>query len=200
MLQMNCSNCVGLIKSPLLAEIRFIECPHCLDTVLVNNVVVSNKKNPVSLRPFFKNFLRFAKVIFQQNKYNFDLKTKYVINERLTKQLIRDGFRLKISYELFCEINFDEKNRLARLLDISYEGAGIELTGRGLFPENNSETKFQLLLPGDAEVLSFPAKVVWIRTPAKGTISPSIILGLQFKDIEKNTHKCLSDFIWDSPR
>ena len=200
MLQMNCSNCAGLIKSPLLAEVRFIECPQCLDTVLVENVVVSNKKNPVSLRPFFKNFLRFTKVIFQLNKYNFDLKTKHVISERLTKQLIRDRFRLAISYALFCEINFDEKNRLARLLDISSEGAGIEFTGRGQLPENNSEMKFQLLLPGDAEVLSLPTKVVWIRTPAKGTISPSITLGLQFKDIEKNTLKRLSGFIWDSPR
>jgi len=113
MLQMNCSNCAGLIKSALLAEVHFIECPQCLDTVLVENVVVSNKKNPVSLHPFFKNFLRFTKVIFQLNKYNFDLKTKHVISERLTKQLIRDRFRLEISYVLFCEINFDEKNRLA---------------------------------------------------------------------------------------
>lgn len=200
MLQMNCSNCFGLIKSPLLAEVRFIECPQCLDTVLVKNVVVSDKKSPISINSFFKNFLRFAKVIFQLRKYNFDLKTKYVISERLTKQLIRDGFRLKISYDLYCNINFDEKKRLARLLDISYEGAGIEFTGRGNLPENNSEMKFQLLLPGYVEELSFPAKVVWIRIPAKGTISPSITMGLQFKDIEKSTHKCLCGFIWGSPR
>ena len=200
MFQMNCSNCAGLIKSPLLAEVRFIECPHCSDTVLVKNVVVSNKKGPVSIRSSFESFLRFSKVIFQLKKYNFDLKTKYVISERLTKQLIRDGFRLKISYDLYCKINFDEKKRLARLLDISYEGAAIEFTGRGQLPEYNSEMNFQLLLPGYAEALSFPAKVVWIRIPAKGTISPRITMGLLFKDIEKHTHERLCGFIWSSPR
>lgn len=114
--------------------------------------------------------------------------------------LIRDDFRLKISYDSYAQINFDERKRLARLLNISYGGAGIEFTEHGQLPKNKSETEFQLLLPGYAEALSFPAKVVWVRNPAKDTISPSITMGLQFKDIDKNTHKYLSGFIWGIPK
>jgi len=201
MFQMNCANCGGLINSPLLAEVHVLECPHCVEIVVVKNVVVLNEKGSISVSSFVKNFLRSAKTIFQLKKYNnFDLKTKRVIGERLSNLLIRDDFRLKISYDSYGQINFDERKRLARLLNISYGGAAIEFTEHGQLPKNKSETEFQLLLPGYAEALSFPAKVVWIRHPAKDTISPSITMGLQFKDIDKNTHKYLSGFIWGSPK
>ena len=118
MLQMNCSNCDGLIKSALLAEVQVIECPQCVEIVAVKNVVVLPP--PISISSYLKNFLRSVKVIFQLNKYNnFDLKTKYVISERLPKLLLRDDFRLKISHDLYGQINFDENKRLARLLNIS---------------------------------------------------------------------------------
>jgi hypothetical protein len=199
MLQMNCSNCDGLIKSTLLAEVQVIKSPNRVEIVAVKNVVVLPP--PLTTSSCLKNFLRSIKGIFRLKKYNnFDLKTKYVIGERLPEPLLRDDFRLKISYDLYGQINFGENKRFARLLNISYEGAGIEFTERGQLPENNSEATFQLLLPGYAEALSFPAKVVWIENPAEGTISPSITMGLQLKDIDKKTHKCLCGFIWGSPK
>ena len=47
MLQMNCSNCDGLIKSALLAEVQVIECPQCVEIVAVKNVVVSPSPPPL---------------------------------------------------------------------------------------------------------------------------------------------------------
>jgi len=201
MLQMNCSNCDGLIKSPHLAEVQIFLCPQCEEIVVVEDVVISTEKTPFDLRSSLKNLLFAAREKFQRNKSeNLELQTKYEINNRLAKLLKRDDFRLNLSRDFFVQIGFGRDKRSARLLNISYGGAGIEFTEHGQLPKNKSETEFQLLLPGYAEALSFPAKVVWVRNPAKDTISPSITMGLQFKDIDKNTHKYLSGFIWGSPK
>jgi len=196
MLQMNCSNCGGLIKSPLLAEVQVIECPQCEEIVGVNNVVVSSKKFSISLRSSLKNLLLAARDKFQLNKlHNLDAQTKYDIDKRLAKLLKRDDFRLNMSYDLYVQINFDNNKRLARLINVSSTGAAVEFAERGQVPENNSETKFQLLLLGYAETLSFLARVVWSRKQTMDTLSPSITMGLQFRKIDEETRACLWDFI-----
>lgn len=200
MFQMNCPNCGRLVNSPPLADARPIECPQCSETVIVKNVRFINKQPSTNYKSSLKDILYFSKSILKLNKFSFDLKKKYVMRERLSKNLIRDGYRLNINNNLYCEINFEEKKRLARLLNLSYEGAGIEFTERGQLPENNTETLLTLLLPEHAESFSLPANVVWIRTPSKDTIFPSITMGLQFNNIEKKTHRYLSNFIWGSSR
>ena len=199
MYQMNCENCGEQVRSPHLAEVLVVECPECAKIVEVKNVVASNNKESIRKIPSLKNFLRSTKTNFQVKKYdNSNLMKKHITSERLSKHLIRDDFRLKISHDLYAQINFDNSKRLARLLNISYEGAGIELAERGELPDDSTETQLHLLLPGYEEVLSFPAKIVWTRNPSKETINPSITMGLQFREIDKKTHKCLCGFIWGS--
>ena len=199
MLQMNCTNCHVLIKSDLLAEVQVIECPDCKELVGVENVVISTKTFSFSLRSALKDLLLAARDRFQRNKaHNFDVQTNYEISKRLAKLLKRDDFRLSISYASYVQINFDDNKRLARLLNISSTGAAIEFAERGLLPDNNSETNLQLLLPGHAESLSFPARVVWSRKEAKDETSQGIAMGLQFREIDEKTRACLWDFITNS--
>jgi hypothetical protein len=196
MLQMNCSNCGELIKSPRLAEVQLFLCPHCEGIVLVENVAVSTPKTSINFLSSLKNLLLSARDKFQLNKSNkFDLQTKYDIDKRLAKLLRRDDFRLNMSHDFFVQINFDNNKRTAKLLNISSTGASIEFFELGLLPENDSETKFHLLFPEQAEPLSLLAKVVWIGKPAEGTISPTITMGLQFKDIDEKIRSYLWDFI-----
>ncbi len=196
MLQTNCSNCGGLIKSPLLAEVQVIECPQCEEIVRVKNVVVSTKKFSISLRSSLKNLLLAARDKFRLNKSHLlDVQTNYDVDKRLAKLLRRDDFRLSMSDDLYVQINFDSNKRLARLLNISSIGAAIEFAEHGQLPENNSEIKLQLPLSGYAESLSLLGRVVWSMIPAKDTISPSITMGVQFKDIDEETRACLWAFI-----
>ena len=196
---MNCVNCGELIKSPLLAEKHVLECPECAEIITVKNVVASNDNVSDQKNPSLKNFLRSTKTKFRMKKFdNTNLMQKNITDERLTKHLVRDDFRLKISDDLYGQINFAHTKRLTRILNISYEGAGIEFSDRGELPTVDSETQLHLLLPGYEEVLAFPAKIVWARNPTEETINPSITMGLQFMEIDKNTHKCLCGFIWGS--
>jgi hypothetical protein len=100
-----------------------------------------------------------------------------------------------MSYDLYVQINFDSTKRLARLLNISSIGAGIEFAEQGQLPEDDSEIQLQLPLSGCEESLSLLGRVVWRRIPGKDTISPSITMGVRFKDIDEETRACLWDFI-----
>ena len=196
MLQMNCQNCGGMIKSPLLAEVQLFVCPQCKEIVVVKDVVISTEKISNTFRSSLKNLLLSAKDKFQLNKSNnLEYQKNSDIDKRLAMLLRREDFRLKMSYDFLVQIKFDNNKISARLLNISSTGAAVEFFEQGQLPEDDSETKFQLLLPGHSKPLSLLAKVVWSSKPTKGTISPAVTMGLKFKDIDQKTRSCLWEFI-----
>ena len=196
MLQMNCQNCGGLIKSPLLAEVQLFVCPQCKEIVVVNDVVISTKKTSNSLRSSLINLLIKAKEKFQHNKSN-NLYTKenYDIDKRLAMLTRREDFRLKIYYDFIVNIKFDSNKISAKLLNISSTGAAIEFFEHGKLPDHDSETEFQLFLPKQSKKLSLLARVVWRNMSTKGMTSPTVTMGLEFKNIDQKTLSCLWDFI-----
>lgn len=199
MFQMNCSNCGGIIKSPLLVEVQVIECPQCEKIVGIKNVIVSKKKFSISLRSSLKKLLLAARDKFRLNKSHVvDAQSSYEIDKRIAKLLRRDDFRLDVSYDIYVQINFDGHKRLAKLLNISPIGAGIEFAEGDLLPDDNAEIGFELPLPGDAESLTLHGRVVWRKIPAKDTLFPCTTMGLQFKDVDEATNACLWDFIVNS--
>jgi hypothetical protein len=196
MLQMSCSNCSGLIKSPHLAEVQIFLCPQCEEIVVVEDVVISTEKTAFDLRSSLKNLLFSAREKFQRNKSeNLELQTKHEINKRLARLLKRDDFRLNLSRDFFVQIGSDRNKRSARLLNISSTGAAIEIFDLGQLPDKGSETKFQLRLPGQEEPSSLLAKVIWSGKPEDLPVSPTITMGLHFKDMDEETRACLWDFI-----
>ena len=196
MLQMNCSNCDGLINSPHLVEVQLFLCPQCEEIVVVENVVISKPKASTNLYSSLKNLLLSAKGKFQLNKSNeSNLQTKYEIDQRLAKFLRRDDFRLNISHDFFVQTTFGNYKRPARLLNISSTGAAIEFFELGPLPEDDSEAELQLLVPGNTEPLWLLAQVVWSGKLAKADGSPTITTGLQFMDIDEKTRTRLWDFI-----
>jgi len=199
MLQMNCSNCDGLIKSPHLAEVQIFLCPQCEEIVIVEDVVISTEKTPFDLRSSLKNLLFAAREKFQRNKSeNLELQTKYEINKRLARLLKRDDFRLNLSLDFFVQIGSGRDKRSARLLNISSTGAAIEIFDLGQLPDKDSETTFQLQLPGQEEPSSLLAGVIWSGKPENIPVSPTITMGLHFKDMDEETRACLWDFIVNS--
>ncbi len=121
----------------------------------------------------------------------------------------RDDFRLGLPYDLYVQINFDQHKKLARLLNISPLGAGVEFIERTRprepdaeistpLPENNAEINLLLPLPGETEPLSLVGNVIWSKIPEKGTLFPSIPMGVKFKNIDEQTRESLWDFIVNS--
>jgi len=196
MLEMNCSNCGGLIQSPHLAEVQIFLCPKCEEIVVVEDVVISTRETTSGLRYALKNLLLTARDKFQRNKSeNVDLQTKYEINKRLARLLKRDDFRLNLAHDFFVQIDVGGQKRSARLLNISSTGAAIEIFELGQLPEKDAETKFQLVLPGQEDPSSLLAKVVWSGKPEDIPDSPTMTMGLQFKDMDEQTRARLWDFI-----
>ena len=206
MLQMNCPKCDGLIKSPLLVEVRDIKCSQCHETVEIKNVVVSTRNfsmqrsdltNRVS---HYKKLLREVEKEMQNKEIDAPLNKKNSsdnLRSSLKDLLLaaRDNFRLNLSYDLYVQINFETHKRLARLLNISSTGAAIEFVDRGQVPGNNAVIKCQLLLPGYTESLQVVARVVWSRKLDQGVIPQSVNMGVQFKDLDEKTRSCIWDFI-----
>ena len=195
MFEMYCTNCKELIQSHRLGEVNVVECPVCKEIVPVKNATLTKEKDRNIIRSL-KGLLHSAKINLNQKNKNPDYREKHFSGDRLSKKLIRDDFRLKTNDGLYGQLNFDDNKRLTRILNISYAGAGIEFTERGELPKNHSDTQLQLLLPGFEDVLSLPARIVWTRNPGADTINPSITMGLQFKDLDSNTHKSLCTYIW----
>ncbi len=196
---MSCSNCGGLIKSPHLAEVQIFLCPQCEEIVVVEDVVISTEKGSFDLRFSLKNLLLAAREKFQHKKSeNLDLETKYEINKRLARLLRRDDFRLNLSRDFFVQIGFGRNKRSARLLNISSTGAAIEIFDLGQLPDEDSETKFRLQLPGKEEPSSLHARVVWSGKPENIPVSPTTTMGLQFKDMDEETRAYIWDFIVDA--
>jgi hypothetical protein len=196
MLQMSCPHCGGIIKSPLLAEVQLFVCSQCEEIVVVKDVVISTQNIATTFHSNLKNLLLSAKDKFNRNKSNnTDIQTRYNFDKRLAKLLRRDDFRLDMSHDIFVQINFGNNNRSARLLNISSTGAAIEIYEQGELPANDSETRFQLMLQGHPEPLSLLARVVWSRKPAEGMASPTVTMGLQFKNTDEKERSCLWDFI-----
>lgn len=196
MLEMNCSHCGERIKSPHLVEVQLFVCPKCGEIVLVENVVIAEPKTFINLRSSLSNLLVSAKEKFQFNKAKErDQQTRYEINQRLAKFLRRDDFRLNLSQDFFVQITFDPHKRSARLLNISSTGAAIEFFEFGPLPEEDSATKLQLDLPGQAEPLWLQSRVIWSGKLAKADLSPTITVGLQFMDVTEKARQRLWDFI-----
>jgi hypothetical protein len=199
MFQMNCTHCDGLIESPRLAEVQLFLCPQCEEIVVVENVTIAKEKSSINLRSSLRKLLISARDKFRINKAdNSDIQAKYVIDKRLAKLLKRDDFRLDLSHDFFVQVGFDGQKRSAKLLNISSTGAAIEFFEMGEFPGDDSETTFQLPLPGQKDPLSILARVVWRGKPAKDTISPTITMGLQFREIDEEIRASLWEFIVNS--
>jgi hypothetical protein len=196
MLQMNCQNCGRLIKSPLLAEVQLFMCPRCEEIVIVKDVVISKPETPSTLRHMLKNLLLSAKEKFRYNKFSeSEIQNKIEINKRLAILLKREDFRLSMSHDIHVKITYNNSKTSARLLNISSTGAAIEFFVTDEVPEDNSETIIRLLLPEQTEPLTLLARIVWSRKTTTGATSPTVTLGLQFKNIDEKTRSSLWDFI-----
>ena len=68
MLQMDCPNCDGVIKSQFLADLSTIECDQCKSTIPVKDVFVSTKSFVMHREDFLNRTFRFQKLLREVEK------------------------------------------------------------------------------------------------------------------------------------
>ncbi len=199
MLQMNCQSCGGLIKSPHLAEVQLFVCPLCKDIVVVNDVVIAEQTSSSPLRSALKNLLLSARDKFRSYRsQNQASENQLIINKRLAILLKREDFRLNIAYDLLVQVKFDDDRRSARLLNMSSTGAAVEFFDTGQRPEDHGEVGLHFTLPGQSDPLSLTCRVVWSRRTAEAPQPATVIMGMQFKELDEQTRQRLWDFIVDA--
>lgn len=211
MLQMNCPNCKEVIKSPFLAEVTTLECGHCKENVLVKDVYISTKNFIMHREDFLNRTFRFQKLLrevekersLMANSQTVSTKSRDSIDQfysSLQELLVgaRNSYRLEITCDLQVEVNDNNRISKGRVLNLSTEGASIELMEFESLPRKKSELKVLLSIPELSENLCTPAKVVWTKEQVGDHSPQSAILGVTFIDIDEHTHSCIWNYILDN--
>jgi len=211
MFQMECPDCSHVIKSPLLVELQSVDCSQCRKSVKVKDVVVSTKSFSIHRKDLLNRISLYKKLLGEVEKEMQSMNKEETVATQTKKSVdsfraflkdllqgARDHYRLDMSHDFYVETSFDNKNRLARLINLSSKGAAIEFLERGQLPQRNAAIGLQLLLPGYAEPLSFQATVAWGSKPPEHSTTEPVKMGLQFKNLDEKTQACLWDFIMNA--
>ena len=208
MLQMNCPECRGIVKSPYLAELSSIVCDHCKADVAVKEVYVATEGFTMHRDDLLNRISRFQKLLGEVEKEiqiiegseNVSKTTRSSINKfyvTLQELLIgaRSNYRLEVPHGLAIEMVYNDDKRTGRLVNLSTVGASLEFEMSGEIPRNKAEIKLQLVLPDVADSFSLLAKIVWIRKVSKDVDSQLFQLGVKFMNLDDNVRNTLWNFI-----
>jgi hypothetical protein len=120
----------------------------------------------------------------------------------ITKELLimlsketRDKYRLGVPTNLYIELDFDDKKRLGKLVNLSCKGACLEFIEGGKLPVSNTETTLQILLPQQSDPVSLGVTVIWTRKLTNNTNSGFVNLGVKFEKLNANTYERIWGFI-----
>lgn len=211
MLQMNCTNCNGIIKSPFLADLSTIECDQCKESVPVKDVFITTKHFNIHREDFLKRSFRFHKLLREFEKElllmanNKETSSKSIESLRQVyfslQELLagtRDSYRMEVYCNLFVEINDGNKKSRGKLVNLSTKGASIELLSFDKFPKKKSELDIFFSIPELSEMFYTHSKVVWTKEHIKRNEPQSTIIGVTFIDIDEHTKRFIWNYIIDN--
>lgn len=211
MLQMQCPNCKEHIKSPFLAEVSTIECHQCKEHIQVKDVYITTKNFTMHREDFLKRSFRYQKFLGEVEKerllmVNSDSVSKKSLEsiEQIYSSLqellagARNSFRMEITCDLQAEVNDKNKISKGRVLNLSTEGASIQLMTFDNIPRKKSELEIYFSGPELSEKLCTQAKVVWTKEQIGDHESESAIIGVTFKDIDEHFHSGIWNYIQDN--
>jgi hypothetical protein len=211
MLQMDCPNCKGVIKSHFLADVSSVECDHCHENITVKDVFITTKYFTIHRDDFLNRTFRFQKLLREVEKeLLFMAKAEDVSTKSLEslkqfyaslQELLagtRDSYRMELACDLYVEVDDQGRKCKGRLLNLSTTGGSIELLEFDKIPRKKSELKIQLTFPEFSEQLCIQARVVWTKEQIKETGTQCTIMGVTFVDLEETARSCIWNFILDN--
>ena len=208
MLQMQCPNCKELIKSPFLAELSTIECHQCKENIPVKDVYITTKNFTMHRGDFLDRSFRFQKFLKEVEKERILMANSDSVSKKSLESIeqiysslqellagARSSYRMEITCDLQAEVNDNNKISKGRVLNLSTEGASIQLMAFDNIPRKKSELKVNFSIPELSEKLCTDAKVVWTKEQIGGHDSESAIIGVTFIDIDEHTQSCIWNYI-----
>jgi hypothetical protein len=207
MLQTNCPQCKGVIRSPYLNDLPSIECDKCKELVTVDDVFVATSAFTIHREDLLNRITRFQRLLREVEKERALLTQDDTASEKTIKSVeqfyqtlqellagARSHFRLEMTSGLSVQIGSDDKNR-GKLINLSSEGASIECALLENPPQTKKTIELKLTLPEVSEVLTLLAKVVWVRKSVRGAATQYYNVGVNFIDLDESVRASLWDFI-----
>jgi len=211
MLQMNCPNCKGVISSPFLAEVASIECGHCKENVQVVDVFVKTKSFTIHRDDLIKRIVRYRNLLREVEKEQSMLENDSTVSDATKRSVsqfyvtlqellagARNNFRLAVPFDMPIEIASGAIGCVAKLTNLSSEGASISLLCADKLPRANAELLLKFSLPNNSEPMSVRGRVIWIRKQNKKDSCEIATIGVSFVGLEDEIRHRLWDFILDT--
>jgi len=211
MLQMHCPNCKEVIKSPFLAEMSTIECCQCKQNIQVKDVYITTKNFIMQREDFLNRTFRFQKLLREVEKERDLMASSNSVSAKSLESIdqfylslqellagARNTYRMEITCDLQVELQGNNKISKGKVLNLSTEGASIELVTPNNITRNKSDIKVRFSFPEKTEELCPLAKVVWTKEQIEDQKTQSAIIGVSFIDIDEHTHACIWNYILDN--
>ncbi len=208
MLQTNCPKCKGVIESPYLNELRSIKCGQCQEVVTVENVFVATSGFTIHREDLNNRISRYEKLLREVETERTMMANDKTVSEKTSQSFdqfcltlhellegARSHFRLKMTRELYLQMDSDRNKSKVKLIDISTGGASIECETVDNLPRPKAMLNLQMTLPKFHEPISALAKVVWVRRLTEESDAELYRIGVKFVNLDENARTSLWSFI-----
>lgn len=208
MLQTSCPKCNAVVESPLLNELRSVKCGQCQEVVTVENVFVAAKGFTVCREDLKHRIARYERLLSEvEAERTLMAKDDTVAKEttrsfdqfyRTLQELLagaRSHFRLKVTRDLFFQMDSGKHTSTVKLIDISTAGASIEGEMSDNLPRPKAMINLHITLPGYHEPLPTLAKVVWARKLTQESATERYRIGVKFVKLDEKTRSSIWSFI-----
>jgi hypothetical protein len=207
MLKMKCSSCEKEIRSPLLAEIGSISCPHCRMDTPVNDIIVSAQGYSYHRDDLIKRQFRYKTLIAEVTKERELLENSPASSAESIKSLdrflatleemmagARDHLRIEFDRHMPVAYKTKQLSSSGRLLNLSMQGACLEVEGGNQLPKKKAAIALRLSLPGEQDSVILNGTVAWIKKSLKKK-NPYPLIGVNFTPLDQDVHAVLWAFI-----
>jgi DNA-directed RNA polymerase subunit RPC12/RpoP len=207
MLIMKCSKCDKYIKSELLVELNSIQCEHCGTEVAVKNVLVSSNGFTFDRNDLLKRFFRYRKlldeVIDERNSLNENNdaseESKHSIDQFLSilqgmMTGARDNYRCLFDVHLGVDLTYNQHQCRGTFVNLSMEGACVELAASNPLPRVNGQAPIEFSLPDDDVLFKTIGSICWVQQ-GKVEQGNKHVIGLKFDAIDDDLKPLLWNFI-----
>ena len=211
MLQMDCPNCSGVIKSQFLADLSMIECDQCKSTIPVKDVFVSTRSFVMHREDFLNRTFRFQKLLREVEKELLLMTNNKEVSPKSLQSLeqfysslqellagARNSYRMEITGDLHVELMDGKRACKGKLLNLSTAGASVELLAYDKPPRIKSEVDMVFPFPVFSEHLYTRARIVWTREQTDSKSPHHTVIGATFIAIDENAQNCIWNYILDN--
>jgi hypothetical protein len=134
----------------------------------------------------------------QDNSASKEMHTSFDQFCSTLQELLKDArshFRLKMSRDVYLQMDSGDNKCKVKLIDISTAGASIECEASDNLPRPKAMINLQIALPQLPEPVSVLGKVVWARKLTPEATSGSCRIGVKFANLDEQTLAGIWDFI-----